>query len=112
MLKKPASFVLDSSKSSTYPRRGYASGFNSPAALPAEWRVLARQGWAGEKGDFFSFLPLIQLRFHLLLLNQASQICALKFEAVCGFCLITVRFLDGSLDDVAAMFFHRLMVRV
>jgi hypothetical protein len=32
MLKKPASFVLDSSKSSTYPR-GYASGFNSPVAL-------------------------------------------------------------------------------
>ena len=32
MLKKPASFVLDSSKSSTYPR-GYASGFDSPAAL-------------------------------------------------------------------------------
>jgi len=32
MLKKSASFVLGSSKSSTYPR-GYASGFNSPAAL-------------------------------------------------------------------------------
>jgi hypothetical protein len=32
MLKKPASFVLVSSKSSTYPR-GYASGFDSPAAL-------------------------------------------------------------------------------
>ena len=32
MLKKPASFVLGSLKSSTYPR-GYASGFNSPAAL-------------------------------------------------------------------------------
>jgi len=32
MLKKPASFVLDPSKSSTYPR-GYASGFNSPAAV-------------------------------------------------------------------------------
>jgi hypothetical protein len=32
MLKKPASVVLDSSKSSTYPR-GYASGFDSPAAL-------------------------------------------------------------------------------
>jgi hypothetical protein len=31
MLKKPASFVLGSLKSSTYPR-GYASGFNSPAA--------------------------------------------------------------------------------
>jgi len=32
MLKKLASVVLDSSKSSTYPR-GYASGFNSTAAL-------------------------------------------------------------------------------
>ncbi len=32
MLKKTASFVLGSSKSSTYPR-GYASGFDSPAAL-------------------------------------------------------------------------------
>jgi hypothetical protein len=32
MLKKPASGVLGSSKSSTYPR-GYASGFGSPAAL-------------------------------------------------------------------------------
>ncbi len=32
MLKTSASFVLDSSKSSTYPR-GYASGFNLPAAL-------------------------------------------------------------------------------
>jgi hypothetical protein len=32
MLKKAANFVLGSSKSSTYPR-GYASGFDSPAAL-------------------------------------------------------------------------------
>jgi hypothetical protein len=32
MLKKSANFVLGSSKSSTYPR-GYASGFDSPAAL-------------------------------------------------------------------------------
>jgi len=32
MLKKSASFVLGSSKASTYPR-GYASGFDSPAAL-------------------------------------------------------------------------------
>ena len=31
MLKTSASFVLGSSKSSTYPR-GYASGFDSPAA--------------------------------------------------------------------------------
>jgi len=32
MLKKSVSVVLGSSKSSTYPR-GYASGFDSPAAL-------------------------------------------------------------------------------
>jgi hypothetical protein len=32
LLKTPASFVLGSLKSSTYPR-GYASGFDSPAAL-------------------------------------------------------------------------------
>ncbi len=32
MLKEAASVVLGSSKSSTYPR-GYASGFDSPAAL-------------------------------------------------------------------------------
>jgi len=33
MLKKPASGVLSSSKSSTYPRRGYPSGFDFPATL-------------------------------------------------------------------------------
>jgi hypothetical protein len=33
MLKTASSFGLGSSKSSTYPR-GYASGFDSPAALP------------------------------------------------------------------------------
>jgi len=32
MLKKSASIVIGSSKCSTYPR-GYASGFDSPAAL-------------------------------------------------------------------------------
>jgi hypothetical protein len=46
MLKTSASFVLVSSKSSTYPR-GYASGFDSPAALldsrfehPVLWKAL------------------------------------------------------------------------
>jgi len=68
MLKQPASFVLDSLKSSTGTRpphhsaartdvvllirrtvrpRGYASGFNSPAALPAEWRVFGAPGLGG-----------------------------------------------------------------
>jgi len=69
-----SSFVLGSSKSSTRTRpphhsaartnvvllirrtvrpRGYASGFDSPAALPAEGRVLARRGWVGEKSGLF-----------------------------------------------------------
>ena len=52
MLKKSASFVLDSSKSSTYPR-GYACGFDSSAALFGTRRVLARQGWAGETSGLF-----------------------------------------------------------
>jgi hypothetical protein len=52
MLKKSASFVLGSSNSSTYPR-GYASGFDSPAALFGTRRVLARLGWAGEKSGLF-----------------------------------------------------------
>ena len=33
--------------------RGYASGFDPPAALPAERRVLARRGWVGEKSELF-----------------------------------------------------------
>jgi len=35
---------------------GYASGFDSPVALPGTRRVLARQGWAGEKVAFLSIL--------------------------------------------------------
>ena len=67
MLKNSASFVLGSSKSSTYPFREkscsdssglggwkcYASGYDSPAALLGTRRVLARQGWAGEKSGLF-----------------------------------------------------------
>jgi len=33
--------------------RGYASGCDSPAALPAERRVSARRGWAGETSNLF-----------------------------------------------------------
>ena len=74
MLKQSASFVLGSKVSSTGTRpphhsaartdvvllirrtvrpRGYASGFDSPAALPAERRVLARRGWVGEISELF-----------------------------------------------------------
>jgi hypothetical protein len=74
MLKKVASFVLASFRSSTGTRpphhsaartnvvllirrtvrpRGYASGSSLAAALPAERRVLARRGWAGEKSGLF-----------------------------------------------------------
>jgi hypothetical protein len=31
------------------PSKGYASGFDSPAALPGTRRVSARRGWAGEE---------------------------------------------------------------
>ena len=33
--------------------QGYASGPSLAAALPVEWRVSARQGWAGEKRGLF-----------------------------------------------------------
>ena len=52
MLKQSASFVLGSSKSSLY-SRGCATGFDSPAALFGTRHVLARLGWAGEKGGLF-----------------------------------------------------------
>ena len=42
MLKKAASFVLGSSKSSTY-LRGYASGFDSPAALLTAFLSILRE---------------------------------------------------------------------
>src|SRR4029077_21051841 len=74
MLKTPASCVLPSKASSTgtlpphisaartnvvllirrtVRPRGYASGFDSPAALLWTWRVLARQGWVGENVGLF-----------------------------------------------------------
>ena len=48
-------FVQDPLCGRTAPRSVVctSSGFDSPAALPAEWRVLARQGWAGEMSDLF-----------------------------------------------------------
>ncbi len=36
--------------------QGYASVAELPAALPAERRVLARRGWAGEKVAILSIL--------------------------------------------------------
>ncbi len=46
MLKKAASGVLASLRGSTY--RGVRLSTSLAAALPAERRVSARQGWAGE----------------------------------------------------------------
>ena len=51
MLKKSASFVLASLRGSTYRSVRLASSL--AAALPAERRVLARRGWAGEKSGLF-----------------------------------------------------------
>jgi hypothetical protein len=49
MLKNFASFVLISQESST----GTRPPHYSPAALPAERRVSARRGWAGETSNLF-----------------------------------------------------------
>jgi hypothetical protein len=51
MLKKSASGVLASLRSSTYRSVRFASSI--AAALPAERRVLARRGWAGENRGLF-----------------------------------------------------------
>ena len=93
--KGPSSKAAGDSKPEAYPR-GYVEDFDEPRTKLA---------------DFFSILLLIRFCFHLPLLDQAGQICALELEAVCCFCLIALRFFDGSLNDIAAMFFHRLMVR-
>jgi hypothetical protein len=53
MLKKAASGVLSSQESSTYPTEGTLQVLALPAALPAERRVLARRGWAGEISRLF-----------------------------------------------------------
>jgi len=59
MLKKSAIIVLGSSKSSTYPR-GYASGFDSPAALLDEFfehpggRLFC---WPRRAGHWASIVP-------------------------------------------------------
>jgi hypothetical protein len=51
MLKKSTSGVLASLRSSTY--RSVRLAFSLAAALPAERRVLARRGWAGENRSLF-----------------------------------------------------------
>jgi hypothetical protein len=37
-------------------RPGPVEDFDEPRTKHGKWRVSARQGWAGEKGDFFSTL--------------------------------------------------------
>ena len=54
MLKTPASVVLASLRGSTY--RSVRLASKLAAALPAERRVLARRGWAGEKVAILSIL--------------------------------------------------------
>ena len=94
--KRPSSKAAGESKPEAYPR-GYVEDFDEPRTKLA---------------DFFSILlTLIRLLSHLLSLNQAGQVRALDLEAVCCFCLIALRLFEGLLDDVAAMLFHRLMVR-
>jgi len=83
------------SKPEAYPQ-GYVEDFDEPRTKLA---------------DFFSILLLIRFCFQLPLLNQAGEVRALEFEAIRRLCLIAFSVFDGLLDDVAAMCFHRFMVR-
>src|SRR3990167_1792367 len=55
LLSNPTSGVLASLRSSTY--RSVRLVFSLAAALPAERRVLARRGWAGETSSLFEQPP-------------------------------------------------------
>jgi hypothetical protein len=39
--------------------------YSLAAALPAEWRVLARRGWVGEKAGLFEHPVLLGPQFHM-----------------------------------------------
>ena len=103
MLKKPASSVLASFRPSTGTRPphqlGGAHRLGAPysshrapqrvrldpslaAALPAERRVLARRGWAGEKAVFLSILqecsPFVPHRWTIDIF-----VCRNSFSAAC-----------------------------
>ena len=77
---------------------------------PARPQRVKGRGVNDVGGLFQHSATLLRLLFLLLLLQQSSQVGALEFEAVCGFALVATRFLDRSLDNVAAMGFYRLMV--
>jgi hypothetical protein len=93
--KRPSSKAAGESKPEAYPQ-GYVEDFVEP-----------RTKLAG----FFSILLLSGSCFQLPLFNQAGEVRALEFEAIRRLCLIAFSVLDGLLDDVAAMGFHRFMVR-
>ena len=43
---------------------GYVEDLNDARTMHGNRRVSARQGWEGEKGDFFSALLVMFLSFH------------------------------------------------
>ena len=70
MLKKSASGVLASLRGSTYRSVRLASSL--AADLPAERRVLARRGWAGEKSGLF--LSILKLFWRQHCMENSSHI--------------------------------------
>lgn len=52
----------------------------------------------------------LHLELETALLNQAGQVGALKFEAVCRFRLISRRVFQRLFDDVAAVRAHRFVI--
>lgn len=73
----PASFVLGSQTSSTYPR-GYASGVCSLAVLPGKRRALARRGgWVRRMCILSSLQGLVHLAD--VIQFSASLRCTVRF---------------------------------
>ena len=80
MLKKSASIVLESFRGSMYRRVRLASSL--AAALPAERRVLARRGWAGEKDELVEHPELLWQQRHSVR-SQRSFTYKPRFSVSC-----------------------------
>ncbi len=80
MLKKSASGVLTSLRGSTYRSVRLASSL--AAALPAERRVLARRGWAGEKSGLFEHPDVFEAVAPSVIFHRCFM-CKPSFSSAC-----------------------------
>jgi len=63
MLKKTVQQGRSERRPEAYPL-GYVEDLSDARTMHGSRRVSARQGWEGEKGDFFSVLLVMFLSFH------------------------------------------------